>query len=485
MRLNDGVAVGGTDDIFPNNITEIIQEIVNRAGWSSGNAMGLRIDDNGSPGYSDFRSMNHWGSPKGALLVITYREGSASSPTDTTPPYTSGHQPAKGAVDVSTSSALSFHVMDAGSGVEFSSIVLSIDGNGVIPSITGSSSDYAVSYQPDGGFTPGSQGSVRIEAADRDGNIMSDDTYTITFASPSPTDTTPPYTSGHQPAKGATGVSKSSSVSLHVRDDGSGVDSSSIVLTVDGQAVTPTITGNSSDYTITYTPESSFSSEQVVNVTVQASDLEDNSMVVETYSFTVESSGGGGETHTITATTAASYDDGYSFDDKAPIFHYSNLRVGLQWESTFRIGLRFPNVSIPAGATIESASLTLYTFVSHPDGSLPYNLNMIIRGLDTDNVGGFTSSYNWDTLPLTTAMEYWDINMRLNDGVAVGGTDDIFPNDITEIIQEIVNRAGWSSGNAMGLRIDDNGSPAYSNFRSMDHWGSPKGALLSVVYRVN
>ena len=115
------------------------------------------------------------------------------------------------------------------------------------------------------------------------------------YGSGGPTaDTSPPYTSGHNPGKYSSNISKSTNVTLHVMDSNSGVDQSSIVMRVEGAAVSPTISGSKYDYTLTYNPPADFSYSQVVNVTVDARDLAStpNVMTQDAYSFTVESEGG-------------------------------------------------------------------------------------------------------------------------------------------------------------------------------------------------
>jgi parallel beta-helix repeat protein len=105
-----------------------------------------------------------------------------------------------------------------------------------------------------------------------------------------PLDTTPPYTSGHSPAKNTTGVSRDTSIVVHIKDDGVGVDQSSIVMTVEGITVTPTINGTINDYNISYTPSSPFDNDQAVGVTIDARDLASpaNVMSQDTYSFTID-----------------------------------------------------------------------------------------------------------------------------------------------------------------------------------------------------
>ncbi|MCM8814070.1 MAG: fibronectin type III domain-containing protein, partial [Candidatus Omnitrophica bacterium] len=89
-------------------------------------------------------------------------------------------------------------------------------------------------------------------------------------------DTTPPYTAGHSPSKGATEVLPGVILVVHVKDDESGVDINSIIMKVNGIVVKPTITGTPADYTLTYDPSMEFDYGQTVTVTIEASDLAHN-----------------------------------------------------------------------------------------------------------------------------------------------------------------------------------------------------------------
>ncbi|MDY6865632.1 MAG: carboxypeptidase regulatory-like domain-containing protein [Halobacteriota archaeon] len=113
--------------------------------------------------------------------------------------------------------------------------------------------------------------------------ITGEDTVTV--------DTSAPYTDEHNPAQDSTGVPIDSDIVVHVKDDGAGVDQTTIAMTVEGTDVTSdlTISGGSSDYTLTYNPPINFSYEQVVNVVIGASDLAGNTMTADAYIFTTES----------------------------------------------------------------------------------------------------------------------------------------------------------------------------------------------------
>ena len=105
----------------------------------------------------------------------------------------------------------------------------------------------------------------------------------------------------------------------------------------------------------------------------------------------------------------------------------------------FSSGLRFLNVTVPKGATITAAYLTFHAYAV--DGAIP---TTYIDGDDEDNCATFSTAADYDARPRTTAAVAW------TPAAWVGGT---WYNSasIVAVIQEIVNRAGWISGNALAL----------------------------------
>ena len=71
---------------------------------------------------------------------------------------------------------------------------------------------------------------------------------------------------------------------MHIKDAKSGVDQDSIVMRVFSDVVTPVITGDRSDYTLTYDPPYNFNYNQTVVVFVSAYDLAGN-YFSEEYTF--------------------------------------------------------------------------------------------------------------------------------------------------------------------------------------------------------
>jgi hypothetical protein len=103
-------------------------------------------------------------------------------------------------------------------------------------------------------------------------------------------DGTLPYTTGHNPAKGATGVSVGTNIVVQVKDNGTGVDHTTIKMTMKGVPVTPVIApmGPTLNFSVTYDPPVNFSHGEVVNVAINASDRAGNAMLTDRYSFTTE-----------------------------------------------------------------------------------------------------------------------------------------------------------------------------------------------------
>lgn len=139
-------------------------------------------------------------------------------------------------------------------------------------------------------------------------------------------------------------------------------------------------------------------------------------------------------------------------------------RVGSDYHSV----IRFPSVAIPFGSTILSAVLTLRCPTTDNTG---LTCNGTISGEDTDTAAEITTCAQAEALVLTSANVAW------NDIPAwTQGTFYDTPS-LTEIIQEIVNRAGWVSGNNLRLVLRNNASSSLA-FR----YGSPYDSGNAAYY---
>jgi PKD repeat protein len=132
------------------------------------------------------------------------------------------------------------------------------------------------------------------------------------------------------------------------------------------------------------------------------------------------------------------------------------------------VGLRFQNVNIPQGATITA---TYLEFETDETGS---SLTTVTIAADaTDNASAFTSSnYNLTGRPATLASVGWNIPAwdTLNQKYQSP--------DLSTVVQEVVNRTGWSANNSLVFIITGTGTRTAESYD-----GEPAAApLLHVEY---
>lgn len=109
--------------------------------------------------------------------------------------------------------------------------------------------------------------------------------------------------------------------------------------------------------------------------------------------------------------------------------------------ASFWIGYRFTGVTIPQGSTINSATLQYYVTSTARDDN---EHNVYCQA--ADNAGTFTTGTNdISSRTLTSA----NTSVTANS-VGVG----FYSVSITAAVQEVVNRAGWTSGNALAAIMD-------------------------------
>ena len=114
------------------------------------------------------------------------------------------------------------------------------------------------------------------------------------------------------------------------------------------------------------------------------------------------------------------------------------------------IGIRFQAVSIPQGATITSARIEMtskYNFTS-----ITTDLEILGEASDDAAFLDVTDNNNISNRHTTTASVSW------SPGDWVSSATYDTP-DLTAIVQEIVDRGGWVSGNAMLFRLNNPGFP--------------------------
>jgi uncharacterized protein YjiK len=115
------------------------------------------------------------------------------------------------------------------------------------------------------------------------------------------------------------------------------------------------------------------------------------------------------------------------------------------------IGMRFNNITIPRGATIVNARVQFQVSETSTEST-----QIAIRAQAIDSAVTFTNTKKSDisNRPLTTAAVTW--SPPVWTAVGASGLDQQTP-DLAAVIQEIVNRPGWTSGNSLALVVTGSG----------------------------
>lgn len=122
------------------------------------------------------------------------------------------------------------------------------------------------------------------------------------------------------------------------------------------------------------------------------------------------------------------------------------LLLGAAAAGGYSSGIRFVGVTIPQGASILTAKVTFQSFNDRGD----VVCNIQIKGENADDPATFSNQANFNGRTRTTEYVNWDAIP------AWTANNDYDSPSIINIIQEIVNRAGWVSENHLVLFFANN-----------------------------
>ncbi|MGD9049251.1 MAG: hypothetical protein PVF77_14430, partial [Anaerolineae bacterium] len=167
---------------------------------------------------------------------------------------------------------------------------------------------------------------------------------------------------------------------------------------------------------------------------------------------------------------AASSDDAEEAADGEVDLSSSDLELVFE-RSLQTVGMRFNGVELPQGAEIVHAYLQFQV-----DETTSEATSLTIQGQDVGHAETFTSaSGDISSRSRTAASVAWSPAPWPTRGEA--GPDQRSPN-IASVIQEIVDRPGWSSGNSLAIIVTGTGKRVAEAYD-----GDPAGApLLHVEY---
>lgn len=138
------------------------------------------------------------------------------------------------------------------------------------------------------------------------------------------------------------------------------------------------------------------------------------------------------------------------------------------------VGVRFPNVKIPQGAQITSATIQ-FTASDDDSGTAPA---LVIRGQKTTNAAAFSNS---DDNISNRRSSSTSATVNWSPTAWSGGTAYDSP-DVTTVLQELVNQTGWSENSAPVFVVD--GANVNARRRAQSYDGSAGSApKLTVTYQ--
>jgi outer membrane protein assembly factor BamB len=144
-----------------------------------------------------------------------------------------------------------------------------------------------------------------------------------------------------------------------------------------------------------------------------------------------------------------SKDDAEESDAGAVSLTSSDLELTMD-KTNQTVGLRFPNVPLRPGAKIKQAFVQFQV-----DEATDEPTRLEIRGQAADNAAQFSAeAFSISRRPVTEAVATWE--PRPWTANAKPGPDHR-TTDLSRVIQEIVDRPGWKSGNALALIIRGSG----------------------------
>jgi VCBS repeat-containing protein len=220
---------------------------------------------------------------------------------------------------------------------------------------------------------------------------------------------------------------------------------------------------NNRDGTFTYTPDAGFTGSDGFIY-----EICDTDGLCDTAAVTIHIG-----LSTIEVRVAASSDDAEEAATGSVKLTSSDLEL-VQESSQQTVGIRFTGITMPQGAAIINAYVQFQT-----DEVNSETTNLIIEGEASDNAATFVSSSGDITSrPRTTASAAWSPS----PWTTVGAADlDQRTSDISAVIQEIVTRPGWASGNALVLMISGSGKRVAEAYNGV----AAAAPLLHVEYNAS
>lgn len=192
--------------------------------------------------------------------------------------------------------------------------------------------------------------------------------------------------------------------------------------------------------------------------------------------FSVTAKRGRGSRTVVTESVGSSGDDGY-FDEGGMSFDNSGSSMQVGYDDGSMYGehsfVRFQSVPIAQGTVLVSATLKLVVNTNASD-----DFDMTVQGEDADDSSAYADEVDATSVSLTTATVTWSGSSSWEAG------DVVTSPDIKTVVQEIVDRGSWASGNDLTLHVRYGGDSVSNEsylFKTYDN-DSTVAAILTVTY---
>jgi hypothetical protein len=148
-----------------------------------------------------------------------------------------------------------------------------------------------------------------------------------------------------------------------------------------------------------------------------------------------------------------------------------DLELVVDGSTVQTVGVRFTGVTVPRGATVSNAYVQFQADEAASGAS-----SLTIAGQAADNPPGFTSAAgDVSSRPRTTAAVSWTPPDWPSAGART--VDQRTPN-LAAVVQQIVSRSGWASGNALVLVVTGSGTRIAEPYEG----GAARAPVLHIEY---
>jgi uncharacterized protein YegP (UPF0339 family)/dienelactone hydrolase len=436
------IGEAGPDQQTP-DIASVVQEIVDRPGWSAGNALVVIVTGSGKRVAESYNGLSS-GAP---LLRVEYTTGPVENRAPTVDAGDSQ------VVVLPDKAALDGTVED--DGLPDPPGVMTVEwsqssGPGTVTFADANVVDTTVSFSEAGEYV------LRLTA--EDGELTASDEVTVTVqaepANQSPTVDAGPNRTFVLPGEAA--------LDGTVEDDG--LPDPPGAVTVEWSQASGPGTATFGDANAVDTVASfSEAGEYVLRLTADDGDL----MTSDEVTITVQE---GGATTVVEMRVSSSADDAEERPSGYVGLTSSDLEL-VNDGGDQTVGMRFTGLNVPQGVTIVSAYVQFRADETDSEGT-----SLLIVGEAADNATAFVStSGNISSRLRTGASVAWTPAPWTIVGAA--GSEQQTP-DIAAVVQEVVSRPGWSAGNALVVIVSGSGKRVAESYNGLSS-GAP---LLRVEY---